>query len=92
MKKRIGTKLYDTDTAELLHPIEGGQLYQKRTRNRECFAVMNDGSIVPMSGDKPEPAEYRVRIDADTYHRIVNKAETEGCSLSQIVKKAIEVY
>lgn len=48
VKKRIGSKLYDTDTAELLCSIDGGQLYQKRTRDREFFAVMDDGTVRPL--------------------------------------------
>ena len=48
MKKRIGSKLYDTETAELLCSIDGGKLYQKRTRDREYFAVMDDGTIRPL--------------------------------------------
>lgn len=48
MKKRIGSKLYDTETSELVCGIDGGQLYQKRTRGREWFAVMDDGTIRPL--------------------------------------------
>ena len=69
MKKRIGSKLYDTDKSELVCGIDGGQLYQKRTRGREWFAVMDDGTIRPLdvydpldrllmeTGHLPEQAE-----------------------------------
>lgn len=53
MRKRIGSKLYDTATSELLCSIEGGQLYQKRTRDREYFAVMDDGTIRPLDVYNP---------------------------------------
>ena len=53
MKKRIGTKLYDTEKSELVCPIEGGQLYRKRTRNREWFAVMDDGTVKTMDMYNP---------------------------------------
>ena len=53
MKKRIGSKLYDTDTAELVCSIDGGQLYRKRTRDREWFAVFDDGSIRPLDVYNP---------------------------------------
>ena len=110
MKKRIGSRLYDTDTAERICSIDGGSLYQKRTRNREWFAVYDDGTVRPLDVydpldrllmetghdlpdlDKPEPQEYRVRVDADTYHQIADRAETDGCSMSQVVKKAILSY
>ena len=48
MRKRIGSKIYDTDTAELICAIDGGLLYQKRTRGREWFAVMDDGTVRPL--------------------------------------------
>ena len=48
MKKRIGSKLYDTDTAELVCGVDGGQLYRKKTRGREWFAVFDDGTVKPL--------------------------------------------
>lgn len=48
MKKRIGSKLYDTETSELVCSIDGGQLYRKRTRDREWFAVFDNGTIRPL--------------------------------------------
>lgn len=110
MKKRIGSRIYDTDTSELVCSIEGGQLYQKRSRGREWFAVMDDGTIRPLDVydpidrllmetghglpdlDKPEPQEYRVRVDSDTYHQIADRAKSDGCSMSQVVKKALSSY
>ena len=105
IKKRIGSKLYDTTTSECLGEIEGGILFQKRSRDREFFAVMDDGTIRPLDVydpddrllmetghdlpdlDKPEPQEYRIRVDAETYHRIAEKADSDGCSMSQVVKR-----
>jgi hypothetical protein len=91
MKKRIGSKLYDTETSELIRSIEGGQLYQKRTRDREWFAVMDDWTIRPMPEmtDKPEPTEYRVRIDRETYYRIAGKAKAENCSMSEVIRELV---
>lgn len=48
MKKRIGSRLYDTETSEPVCGIEGGQLFRKRSRDREWFAVMNDGTVRPL--------------------------------------------
>ena len=48
VKKRIGSKLYDTNTSECLCTIDGGILFQKRTRDREYFAVMDDGTVRPL--------------------------------------------
>ena len=107
MKKRIGSRIYDTDTSELVCSIEGGQLYQKRSRGREWFAVMNDGTIRPLDVYNPmdmllmetgklpadltkaEPKEYRVRLDAETYDLVSEAAESEGVSMSQIVRRAV---
>lgn len=53
IKKRIGSKLYDTNTSECLCTIEGGILFQKRTRDREYFAVMDDGTVRPLDVYNP---------------------------------------
>lgn len=108
MRKRIGSKLYDTDSAELICSIEGGQLFRKRTRDREWFAVFDDGTIRPLdvynpldvllmeTGKvvpdvvKPEPQEYRIRVDHDTYKRIADAAALEGVPMSQIVRKLVK--
>lgn len=39
MRKRIGTKLYDTETAVLVDTTpEGVQIYRKTGRSQECFS------------------------------------------------------
>ena len=53
MKKRIGSKLYDTESSELVCRIDGGQLYQKRTRDREWFVVYDNGDIRPLDVSNP---------------------------------------
>ena len=53
IKKRIGTKIYDTNTSECLCTIDGGILFQKRTRDREYFAVMDDGTVRPLDVYNP---------------------------------------
>ena len=53
MKKRIGSRNYDTDTSELICSIDGGRLYRKRSRDREWFAVMDDGTIRPLDVYNP---------------------------------------
>lgn len=54
MKKRIGSKLYDTEKSELVCPVDGGQLYRKKTRDREWFAVMDDGTFRPLDVYNPD--------------------------------------
>lgn len=108
MKKRIGSKLYDTDTAEQICPIDGGHLYRKRTRDREWFAVMNDGTFRPLDVynpldmllmetgrlpdaalEDPDPQEYRVRLDRDTYTAISKAAKDRSTSMTAIVRSLI---
>lgn len=48
MKKRIGSRNYDTETAEYICDINGGQLYRKKTRGREWFAAFDSGGIKPL--------------------------------------------
>ena len=101
MKKRIGSKLYDTDTAELVSDSPFGKLYRKRTRDREWFFLPNGGSIQPLtdleamamlgepseySPGKPEPQEYRIRIDRNTYDRIAAAAEEKDISMAAIFR------
>lgn len=52
MKKRIGTKLYDTDTAELVCDYDLGKVYRKKTGNGEFF-VHNEktGIIIALEYD-----------------------------------------
>ncbi len=106
MKKRIGSRIYDTDTAEYIAAIDGGQLYRKRTRDREWFAVMEDGTIRPLDPynpmdmllmetghlpaealEEPEPQEFRVRIDQDTYNRIAAASKKRSCSMAEVVRQ-----
>ena len=108
MKKRIGSKIYDTDTAELVCSIEGGQLFRKRTRDREWFAVMTDGTIRPldvynpfdialmetgrMPEDKPLSDHVMVRVDRDTHAKIARMAKADGVSITEEVRKIVSVY
>lgn len=107
MKVRIGSRNYNTETSELVCRIDGGQLYRKRTRDREWFAVFDDGTVrpldvydpldmllmetgkLPVDLTKAEPKEYRVRLDAETYDLVSEAAESEGVSMSQIVRRAV---
>ena len=49
MKKRIGTKLYDTDTSEMICAVEGGKLYRKCSRDRSWFLLTDEGTIRPLT-------------------------------------------
>lgn len=51
MKKRIGTKLFDTETSECCKVTESGRLYRKKTRDRGFFFVYNNGDVVPLTDE-----------------------------------------
>ena len=104
MKKRIGTKLYDTVTAELIADVGMGLLYRKRTRNREWFLVV-DGIILPMTdvearaalgessyreNQPPEPTAYMLRVDKETREIINAKADEANMSVTKFMRKIAE--
>lgn len=51
MKKRIGTKIYDTETSECCKVTENGRLFRKRTRDKEYFFAYSNGDIVPLTDE-----------------------------------------
>ena len=95
MRKRIGTRIYDTETAELIYENGGQRVYRKRTRGRECF--MTDGSeLFPLTAEESavfcEPTEaktYFVRLDRESHTRLAELAKAEDCTMSEAVKKLI---
>ena len=68
MKKRIGSKLYDTETSELVAETGLGKLYQKRTRAREWFLLI-DGRIEPLTDQEAAALIWR-GLDEKTKGRI----------------------
>lgn len=105
MKKRIGSKLYDTETAEYLCAIDGGQLYQKRTRDREYFAVMDDGTVKPLDAYNPldmllmetgriperqQSDHVMVRVDRETHNVIAGLAKADGLSITEEMRKIVK--
>lgn len=102
MRTRIGSKNYDTETAEFITETVFGTIYRKRTRAREYFFLPNGGSIQPLTNQealamlgessarpkpKPEPQEYRIRIDRETYDRIAAAAEAQSLPMAAIVRQ-----
>ncbi len=100
MKKRIGTKLYDTELSEMVADVGVGILYRKKTWKRDWFLVIGD-HIEPVDepqakallGDdvrfekKPNTDKTTLWVDRETYKKIADKAETEGLPISQFLKK-----
>lgn len=95
MKKRIGTRIYDTETADLIHEAGGVRVYRKQTRGRECFAV-EGGELRPLTAEESahyceptEPTTYLVRLDRESHTRLAELAKAEDCTMSEAVKRLI---
>lgn len=99
MKKRIGSKLYDTETSEMIADVGVGILYRKKTRKREWFLLIGD-TIEPVDDkqarallgenvrfEKEPSAEVMIRVDRITHNRIVKRAEQEKLSITKFMKK-----
>ena len=99
MKKRIGSKLYNTETSELVYATDLGNLYRKRTRDREFFLV-NGKHILPMTeaearamlGEssyiekKPENARIMIGVDRETHAKISQVAKKKGVPISEFMR------
>lgn len=100
MHKRIGTKLYDTESSEFVAGVGIGQLYRKQTRDREWFLVIGD-DIEPLEdpqakallGDtayieKPvDQKRVMIGIDRDTHAKIAESARQQHCTIADVVKQ-----
>ena len=105
MKKRIGSKLYDTDTAELINESIFGKIYRKRTRGREWFMVYNDPEKIEplkdaeahaMLGENtyhektPDYNYTYIRVDRDSHAIISKLASRENVSITEEVRRIVE--
>ena len=105
MKKRIGTKLYDTDKSELIAETADGKIYRKRTRARDWFIVTHDGqldtieenNVRDLLGDEvynekklPDTDFTWIRVDRKTHGVIFQKAKEDNVSITEEVKRIIE--
>ena len=79
MKKRIGSKLYDTDRGELIlqDPITGQDLYKQP--KKRSFYLFDGGSIEPLTFD--QAAEIiRSKGDPELYRYLEVKPDARGCT------------
>lgn len=106
MKKRIGTRDYDTDKSELICDIEGGKLYRKCSRGREWFAVFDNYAIRPLNEDNSRdkelikigmqyvnesiPEKTTIWVDRETHSKLAYTAKRKGISISELVKNIVE--
>lgn len=103
MKKRIGSKLYDTEKSELILESVFGKLYRKKKRDREWFLV-NDNIILPMTDkearamlgeneyiEKPPDPYTWLRVHRESRDKIAELAQKDGLSIIDEVKKIVSV-
>lgn len=100
MRKRIGSRDYNTESSELIQDVGIGLLYRKRTRGREWFLLIGD-DLEPVSDDQarallgdsvyvehqPEPQSWMIRVDKETHDRITTAAYIAGISASELVRQ-----
>lgn len=103
MKKRIGTKLYDTEKSEHISWTEMGDLFRKRTRDREWFLVCGE-DILPLKDKEarallgenvyhekpPKSVRIMVGIDRETHDKIAKAAKKKGVPISEIIRDLAE--
>ena len=100
MKKRIGSKLYDTETSELIADVGVGILYRKKTREREWFLLIDkhiepleDAQARALLGESsyhekpPESKRIMIGVDRETHAKISRAAKKEGLPLSEFMRK-----
>lgn len=101
MKKRIGSKLYDTETSELIAQTVMGDVYRKRTREREWFLVTLCDYIEPLDeaearaliGESsyrerpPESKRIMIGVDRETHEKIASAAKRQGVSIADVVRQ-----
>ena len=104
MKKRIGTKLYDTETSEKFADVGVGILYRKRTRKHEYFLLIGGDHIEPLTDKEAQVLlgedvriskvfdsdSVMIRVDRDTHAKIAERADKEGLSITKYMRKLIE--
>ena len=103
MKKRIGSKLYDTETSELIADVGVGILYRKKTREREwflqigqCIEPVEEEQARALLGENayhekpPESKRIMIGVDRQTHAKIARAAKKEGLPISEFMKKISE--
>lgn len=100
MKKRIGSKLYDTETSELIADVGVGILYRKKTREREWFLQI--GQYIEPVGEAqarallgeniyiekpPESKRIMIGIDRQTHEKIARAAKKKGLPISEFMRE-----
>ena len=103
MKKRIGSKLYNTETSEKIADVGIGILYRKKTREREWFLLignyiepMTDAEARAALGENayhekpPESKRIMIAVDRQTHAKIAKMAKMEGLPISEFMKKLVE--
>lgn len=107
MKGRIGTKHYDTDTAELLQVLPNGfYVYRKKGRSdsecflfnprgqtaKECFFPLSPKDSERYLKTKTEAGSASVKMSMAQRDRIKRLALLEGKSMTQFILMLVDRY
>ena len=106
MKKRIGSRIYDSEKSEKICDIEGGSLYRKRSHGKEWFIIFENGAIRPLYDsnskdkelidvglqyvDKSKTSRTTIWVDRETYDLLASYADRNNMSITQAVKNIVE--
>jgi len=100
MKKRIGSKFYDTDSSELVADVGVGILYRKKTREREWFLQIGQ-HIEPVEDEQarallgenvyhekpPESKRIMIGVDRATHEKIARAAKKKDMAISEFMRE-----
>lgn len=105
MKKRIGKRMYNTETSEFVADVGIGNLYRKRTCGREWFLAigkdiepMDDKQARALLGertyiDKPvDEKRIMIGVYRETHAKIMNLAKEDDVKVADEVDKIVKVY
>lgn len=100
MRRRIGSRIYDTETAEVVSDVGVGILFRKRTRERQWFLLIGD-HIEPLDEEharallgenvyREKPVDEKrimIAVDRETHARIASSAKKMGVSIAEFLRK-----
>lgn len=105
MKKRIGSKLFDTESSEFVADVGVGNLYRKQTRERGWFLVAGN-DIEPLEEpqarallgehryiEKPvDEKRIMIAVDRKTHAVIHDLAKKDCISMPDAVRNIVNDY
>ena len=108
MRKRIGTKIYDTDTAILVDTLDdGSQVYRKTGRSQDVFIYNPNKHEMFFDVPEDEAQKYlteiktgknvfgsnsTIRFSSDNRNRIKRFADSQNMSMASFILMLVDRY